>query len=583
MMGIGGVGMSGLAVLLSRRGFDVDGCDIHRSPRTQWLESEGVRFFEGHDPAHLAGADVVIATPAVPAGSPELAAAKGRLSMRGEVLARIVSESPDTIAICGSHGKTTTATYIARLLKALGEKVEWAIGGERPGFPPAGGETGGVLVVEADESDATLALYKAGILVVTNVDYDHPDTFKTRDEYSACFDAARAAAKTVVEGEGLANEEIAVRAAVSRGHSREDAEREMAKIAADLPDRRFQRIAEGVYADYAHHPAEIRYALSRARSRFPDGRITVLFQPHRFSRTLRFLDEFASSFGNADEVVLIPVYAAFEEPVEGGTSADLYARMRGAGMANVRLARNCLEAWEHASRTRKPGDIVILLGAGDIIDLSETVKSGMPAEKRVILTGAGSNTWKSDLDLNVEYVRPSGRAAEAGASLGIPWMAGIPGTIGGWVKMNAGAFGHSIGELVEAVKVDGRWIDAADCGFGYRSSSIDGEIEDVRFKELPRGDAAQYLARRPKFPPGTKGSVFKNPPGDFAGRLLEEAGCKGLRVGGAYVWNGHANVIVAGDGATPSDFLALSQIMRDRVHFRFGIDLEPEISGLEMP
>ena len=376
MMGIGGVGMSGLAVLLSRRGFDVDGCDIHRSPRTQWLESEGVRFFEGHDPAHLAGADVVIATPAVPAGSPELAAAKGRLSMRGEVLARIVSESPDTIAICGSHGKTTTATYIARLLKALGEKVEWAIGGERPGFPPAGGETGGVLVVEADESDATLALYKAGILVVTNVDYDHPDTFKTREEYSACFDAARAAAKAVVEGTGLSNEEIAVRTAVSRGHSREDAEREMAKIAADLPDRRFQRIVDGVYADYAHHPAEIRYALAHAKRQ--GGRAIVLFQPHRFSRTLRFLDDFAHSFGDADEVVLIPVYAAFEEPLEGGTSADLYARMRGAGMKNVHLARNRLEAWEHASRTRKPGDIVVLLGAGDIIDLRKPSSLGCP-------------------------------------------------------------------------------------------------------------------------------------------------------------------------------------------------------------
>ena len=581
MIGIGGVGMSGLAVLLSRRGFEVDGCDLAESPRTRWLEGEGVRFCEGHDPAHLSNADIVIATPAVPSDAPERAAAAGRLSMRGEVLARIVSESPDTIAVCGSHGKTTTAMYIARLLKALGEKVEWAIGGEREGFPPAGGETGGVLVVEADESDATLALYRAGILVVTNVDYDHPDTFKTREEYCACFNAARAAAKTFVEGTGLSNEEIAVRTAVLRGHSRVDAERELAKIAAELPDRRFQKIAEGVYADYAHHPAEIRYALARARRQ--GERTIVLFQPHRFSRTLRFLDDFARSFGDADEVVLIPVYSAFEEPVEGGTSADLYARMREAGMANVRLARSRLEAWEHASRTRKPGDIVVLLGAGDIIDLCETVRAGKPAEKRVIIIGAGSNTWKSDLDLNVEYVRSSGRAAEPGASLGIPWMAGIPGTIGGWVKMNAGAFGHSIGELVEAVKVDGKWIDAADCGFGYRCSSIDGEIEDVRFRELPRGDAAEYLARRPKFPPDTKGSVFKNPPEDFAGRLLEEAGCKGLRVGGAYVWGGHANVIVSGEGATPSDFLALACIMRDKVFFRFGVKLEPEVKGLDIP
>ena len=305
----------------------------------------------------------------------------------------------------------------------------------------------------------------------------------------------------------------------------------------------------------------------------------MLFQPHRYSRTKALLDEFPAAFAEADQVVLCPTYAAFERPAEGGDVADLYAACRGK-VEDVRLARSCEEAWTHAVRSAKPGDVTLVLGAGDIVSKLKVVSP------RRIWVGVGSNTWRSDLDLGVEYVRTDGPANAPGAALGIPWMAGIPGTIGGWVKMNAGAFGHSISEVVSRVKVDGAWIDVAECGFGYRTSRIGGEIQDVEWDsarlEAARadGNAEDYLARRKKFPPGTFGSFFKNPPGDFAGRLLESVGAKGMRVGGAYVWEGHANVIVRGDGATPSDVLALAKLMRNRVRFRLGVDLEPEVCGL---
>ena len=135
--------------------------------------------------------------------------------------------------------------------------------------------------------------------------------------------------------------------------------------------------------------------------------------------------------------------------------------------------------------------------------------------------------------------------------------------------------------------MDGEWVAAEDCGFGYRASSLRGEIQDVewdadRLSAARReGAAADYLSRRRRFPPGTFGSVFKNPPGDFAGRLLEAVGAKGMRVGGACVWDGHANVIVRGEGATPSDVLALARLMRNRVLFRLGVKLEPEVCGLD--
>ena len=608
LMGVGGVGMAGLAVLLKARGHEVSGCDISSSRRTAWLESQGIPVAFGHDSGHVLGADLLVVTPAVPSGHPETAAAK-RVVSRGEALAEIVGGC-DSVAVCGSHGKTTTASFTARLLIALGENVEWAIGGETGGFPVAGrvcGACGGadVLVVEADESDGTLSLYRAKTLVVTNCEYDHPDHFKTPADYRACYETAMRQAGDVIEATALAplaglsavlaplaphnraNARAAAEVALRRGHAIEAVVAALPGVVAALPDRRFQtlRSEDGmtVVTDYAHHPTEMACAVGMARA-ICRGRLRVLFQPHRHSRTKALVADFPAAFTGADEVVICPTYAAFEPPVEGGGSADLYAACRahwGAEGPRFFLARSCEEAWWHARRTMQEGDVTLILGAGDIIAVAGLVRSwAQPPEIRH-WTGAGSNTWKSDLSTGEIYERTKGRADMPGASLAIPWMAGIPGTVGGWIKMNAGAFGHSISEVLKRVKVDGRWLDAGECGFGYRRSAICGEIQDFELVgDLPQGGAAEYLARRPGFPPRTKGSVFKNPPGDHAGRLLEAAGCKGLRVGGAYVWESHANVIAMDEGAVASDYLALAKIMRRRVELRCGVALEPEVCGL---
>ena len=610
LVGAGGVGMAGLAVLLKSRGHDVSGCDIHVSPRTCWLESEGVRFMEEHSPEHIDGVDEVVVTPAVPPDVPELVCAMERgvrIRARGEVLAELVGES-DSIAVCGSHGKTTTATWTAKMLLALGEDVAWCVGGETGGFPVARAASG-PLVVEADESDGTLALYHAKVLVVTNCEYDHPDHFPTREAYFACYDAARNQADEVIESERLAslgpavdelleplaphnrkNARAAIEVALRRGHSLDKILAALPDVVSVLPDRRFQTVYRSgdflVLTDYAHHPTEMACAISMAR-KVCHGTLRVLFQPHRYSRTKALAADFPGAFSDADEVVLCPTYAAFEKPVEGGDVADLYASCRAAGTPRkIFLARSCAEAWEHARNSMKSGDVTLLLGAGDIIELASVVKETMelsPSAPRRIWIGSGSNTWKSDLNLSVEYVRTSGSADAPGASLGIPWMVGIPGTVGGWIKMNAGAFGHSISEALESVKVDGKWIAAKDCGFSYRHSEISGEIQDFRLRaDIPDADAdaSDYFSRRHRFPAGTYGSFFKNPPGDSAGRLLESVGAKEMRVGGAYVWSEHANVIVRGEGATASDVLALARLMRNRVLFRLGVSLVPEVCGV---
>ena len=636
LIGIGGVGMAGLAVLLKARGHEVSGCDLKATPRTRWLESQGIPVFVGHSPDHLKDADEVIVTPAVARDNPERQACVNP-RFRGEVLAELVN-STDGIAVCGSHGKTTTATWIAKLLQALGESVSWCIGGETGAFPVAHAAASGPLVVEADESDGTLALYRAKTLVVNKCEYDHPDHFKTEADYFACYETAKRNAETVIESESLdcsmvrtfecsnglpehnlKNMRAAVEVALRRGHAMTDIAKALPQIVAKLPDRRFERVWPQsnnqtveqsnhllVYTDYAHHPTEMACAVGMARQ-ICRGTLRVLFQPHRYSRTKALLRDFPAAFAGADEVVLCPTYAAFEQPVEGGDIADLYracrerfsAETRRRGEVSLFLSRSCDEAWEHAFNSMREGDLTLLLGAGDIINLVPQIHRDLDSASlrlcasnptprlRKIWIGQGSNTWKSDMNLSVEYVKTSGPAGAPGASLGIPWMAGIPGTVGGWIKMNAGAFGHSISEVLAEVKVDGRWLPASACGFSYRHSDITGEIQDFKLNSnysavrLPTSPSAEaYLAKRKKFPAGTYGSFFKNPEGDFAGRLLEAAGAKELRVGGASVWSEHANVIVRGEGATASDVIALARLMRNRVFFRFGVRLEPEVQGI---
>lgn len=636
LIGIGGVGMAGLAVLLKARGHEVSGCDLKATPRTRWLESQGIPVFVGHSPDHLKDADEVIVTPAVARDNPERQACVNP-RFRGEVLAELVN-STDGIAVCGSHGKTTTATWIAKLLQALGESVSWCIGGETGAFPVAHAAASGPLVVEADESDGTLALYRAKTLVVNKCEYDHPDHFKTEADYFACYETAKRNAETVIESESLdcsmvrtfegsnglpehnlKNMRAAVEVALRRGHAMTDIAKALPQIVAKLPDRRFERVWPQsnnqtveqsnhllVYTDYAHHPTEMACAVGMARQ-ICRGTLRVLFQPHRYSRTKALLRDFPAAFEGADEVVLCPTYAAFEQPVEGGDIADLYracrerfsAETRRRGEVSLFLSRSCDEAWEHAFNSMREGDLTLLLGAGDIINLVPQIHRDLDSASlrlcasnptprlRKIWIGQGSNTWKSDMNLSVEYVKTSGPAGAPGASLGIPWMAGIPGTVGGWIKMNAGAFGHSISEVLAEVKVDGRWLPASACGFSYRHSDITGEIQDFKLNSnysavrLPTSPSAEaYLAKRKKFPAGTYGSFFRNPEGDFAGRLLEAAGAKELRVGGASVWSEHANVIVRGEGATASDVIALARLMRNRVFFRFGVRLEPEVQGI---
>lgn len=451
-IGVGGVGMAGLAALMKARGACVTGCDLHQSPRTEWLQALGIDVFSGHSPEHVSGKGeppTVVVTPAVPASNPEFAAARkgAHVRYRGELLAEIVSEC-DGIAVCGTHGKTTTSTFTARLLAALGEDPGWCIGGETGAVPVASpgsafsndGEKGGPLVVEADESDGTLALYHPSTLVLNAVDFDHLEHFSGAEDYFDCYrkaiantrsclivcadhpkalalacEAKRPGTRLVTFGLGAApelppgtvhvserdftslrslvlgdhnvrNALAAAAVALSRGHSPEAIIEEMPTSVASLPDRRFECVFSSeekgirVYTDYAHHPAELRCAVEMAAS-LGGRRVRTIFQPHRYSRTRALRSEFPPAFAAADEVVLVPVYPAFEDPIPGGDITDLYQEFlsfgKSGGYGKVILSASVDEAWKHVFMTLEHGDVILLAGAGDIVSIIPKVRDDL--------------------------------------------------------------------------------------------------------------------------------------------------------------------------------------------------------------
>lgn len=433
--GAGGIGMAGLARLLAAKGFRVSGCDAVASPLLQRLAGEGMAVAVGHDPRHVAEADWAVFSPAVPADAPERLAAAGKAFARGDVLAAQCALR-ETLAVGGTHGKTTTAAMALHVLRAAGIDPDWCIGAEIPsgGFPGgAGAPDGTAFVVEADESDGTLAGYRTRVAVATNVDADHLDHFGTIEALEACFasflaksahplvcsSCPRAAAlgKAVgAETFGFAADD-AVRAddvsfsragteyalcadgkrvgrfrlplagthqlldalgAIAAAKAWGIAPERAAEALADfrLPSRRLEKLAEAdgkiLLADYAHHPKEIASLMEGVRA-MGFRKISVVFQPHRYTRTKALAAGFPPAFAGAEKVWLLPVYAASEPPLAGGTSEDLARTWREtAGAPEVVLAEKA-QAAEEAARATGPGDVLLLVGAGDLIALAPAI------------------------------------------------------------------------------------------------------------------------------------------------------------------------------------------------------------------
>jgi UDP-N-acetylmuramate--alanine ligase len=439
-IGIGGIGMSGIAEIMLRTGYQVQGSDAKASANTERLEKLGAKIFVGHDAANVEGAYAIVYSTAVKADNPEMAAGRAKrlpLVRRAEMLAELM-RLQFSVAVGGTHGKTTTTSMVAALLDAGGLDPTVVNGGIINAYGTnAKVGSGDWIVVEADESDGTFLKLKSTAAVVTNIDPEHLDHYgdfeavkKAFRDFvenipfygfaAVCIDHPEVQAMASrVENRRLVtygvNPQAEVRAHnISMGpdgarfsvmlHGREgdlitlddlhlpmagmhNVQNALAAVAvarelgvgtdairAGLTGfggvkRRFTTtgVANGVRIvdDYGHHPVEIASVLTAARA-VSEGRVIAVVQPHRYSRLNDLFDEFCHCFNDADTVVVADVYAAGEAPLAGVDKDALVEGLKRYGHRHVLPLASPAELAALVRREAKPGDLVVLLGAGDI-------------------------------------------------------------------------------------------------------------------------------------------------------------------------------------------------------------------------
>ena len=439
-VGIGGSGMSGIAEVLLNLGYAVQGSDLKAGEATRRLERLGARVMIGHRAEHVDGADVVVVSSAIDASNPEVAQAlTGRVPVvkRAEMLGELM-RFRYSIAVAGTHGKTTTTSLVASVLAEGGEDPTFVIGG---GLKSAAANArlgaGRYLVAEADESDASFLHLQPMIAIVTNVDADHLGTHggdfaKLKESFVeflhnlpfyglaiVCIDDAEAAGLIpsiarpyLTYGYGEDADVRAVNVDRRGVQSRFDVlrpGREPLAVSLNLPgrhnvlnalaaiavateldvddaaiqralagfqgiDRRLQwlgdvQVAAGTVTlvdDYGHHPTEVAATLEAARQGWPDRRVVLVFQPHRYTRTRDLLDEFARVLSEADALIVAEVYPAGEAPIAGADGKSLCRAIRSRGRVEPVLLKSLDELPGALADLLRDGDVVLTMGAGSI-------------------------------------------------------------------------------------------------------------------------------------------------------------------------------------------------------------------------
>jgi len=462
-VGIGGAGMCGIAEVLSNLKFQVSGSDLHANANTRRLSELGVRVHIGHEPAQVAGADVVVISSAVAESNPEVVAAKAAkipVIPRAEMLGELM-RLQQGIAIAGTHGKTTTTSLVASVLAQGGMDPTFVIGGRlnsvdshaRLGY-------GAYLVAEADESDASFLHLQPFMAVVTNIDADHMSTYggdfsKLKQTFVAflhnlpfyglavlCIDDpivreilpqvhkpvltygtsedAQVRASAIIQhgsqmrftvslqgqaGKNPPNEKEGWLQVVLNQPGRHNVLNALAAIAiakelgvakdaiaAGLENfagvgRRFQmngrlRLGGGdvmLVDDYAHHPREIAATLQAAREGWPDRRLVVVFQPHRYSRTHELLDDFSSVLADLDILFITEVYSAGEAPVTGADGRALCRAVRTRGRVSPVFVEQIGDLADVLKDVLRANDMLLTMGAGNIGQIAAALPQTLAA------------------------------------------------------------------------------------------------------------------------------------------------------------------------------------------------------------
>ncbi len=432
-MGIAGAGMSALAVIARHRGVAITGCDSDASGAgLDDLTTLGVPVWRGHDPSHVDGARAVIVTAAVPRDHPELERARALevpVVRRADALGELVAAGRASVAVAGTHGKTTTTVMVTEALTAAGRNPTGLAGGRVAawgGNARIGGDE--LFVVEADEYDKAFLSLKPTIAVVNNVEADHLECYGSIDALEAAFaEFAGRAERVIVGADDAGADRVALkveapvwrvglgptadvriravrlepsgsRATISLpgGHTVElqlavpgmhnvrnaaAALGVLQALGADVQagahaladfrgvGRRFERLGEArgvaVVDDYAHHPTEVTATLAAARQAFPGRRLVAVFQPHLYSRTALHGESLGKALAAADMVVVAPIYGAREQPLAGVTHHLVVRGATRAGAATVAV-RDRAGLTQHVARAVREGDVVFTLGAGDV-------------------------------------------------------------------------------------------------------------------------------------------------------------------------------------------------------------------------
>jgi len=441
-VGIGGIGMSGIAELLLNIGYKVSGSDSSSSDITRRLENLGGIIFKGHSTEQIRGADVVVTSSAIGPGNPEVIAADQAsipVIPRAEMLAELM-RLKYSVAIAGAHGKTSTTSIVASVLGKGGLDPTVVIGGKLKSIDSNAllGE-GDYIVAEADESDGSFLKISPTIAVVTNIDREHLDFYRDLNAIKEvflsfidripfyglavlCLDnepiqdiipsiqkrfttygmttQADFQAKDVVF-EGLKSRFNVYNLGTRLGeivlnlpgtHNVYNALASVAvgielNIAFDVIKSALQTV-EGVQRrleikgekrgiivldDYGHHPTEIKITLQAVRESWLNRRVVVVFQPHRYTRAQALFDDFTRSFYQSDHLVVLPIYAAGEEKINGVEGHTLFEGIRNHGHREIVYLQNFETAVSHLIKILNPGDILLTLGAGDVWKVGEMV------------------------------------------------------------------------------------------------------------------------------------------------------------------------------------------------------------------
>lgn len=402
--GIGGVGIGPLAEIAHDAGYEVAGSDIAESPITKQLMKRGIEVQIGQDGSQIAKIhaqkpiDWLVHTSGLPDNHPELVFARQndiRTSKRDELLAQIIkNKNLKLIAVAGTHGKTTTTGMLVWLFKQLGIPIGYSVGTTLSFGPSGAYELGSeYFIYECDEYDRNFLQFSPYLSVLTAVDYDHKDTYPTREDYKAAFyqfvaksQWAICEAKTkdyldlptkdnlycpdsnLADGiklPGQHNRQNSVLAVAAVHELTKTPLGTLSELIAKFPgtDRRFEKLADNLYSDYGHHPIEIAATLQLAREL--NDQVVLVYQPHQNTRQHEIKDQYKDSMALAEHIYWLPTYLSRENPeLEVLSPQDLISQLSNASQAEP--AEMNEQLWQHIEDARSKGQLVLVMGAGSI-------------------------------------------------------------------------------------------------------------------------------------------------------------------------------------------------------------------------